>query len=52
MKVRLNFYKQNKTPQEKNMKRDSVSVYVHMERDTPLPLYASVNILGDLPSFL
>ena len=30
------------------MKRD-VSAYVHMKRDTPLPLYASVNIL-DYPS--
>ena len=29
------------------MKRDSVSAYVHMKRDTPLPLYASVNILDD-----
>ena len=29
------------------MKRDSVSTYVHMKRDTPLPLYASVNILDD-----
>ena len=28
------------------MKRD-VSAYVHMKRDTPLPLYASVNILDD-----
>ena len=32
------------------MKRD-VSAYVHMKRDTPLPLYASVNILDDLPPF-
>ena len=33
------------------MKRDSVSACVHMKRDTPLPLYASVNILDDLPPF-
>ena len=31
------------------MKRDSLSVYVHMKRDTLLPLYASGNIL-DAPS--
>ena len=29
------------------MKRDNVSAYVHMKRDTHLPLYASVNILDD-----
>ena len=29
------------------MKSDSVSVYVHMKRDTPLSLYASLNILDD-----
>ena len=29
------------------MKRDSVSVYVHMTHDTLLHLYASVNILND-----
>ena len=33
------------------MKRDSVSAYVHMKRDTPLALYASVNILDDPPLF-
>ena len=33
------------------MKRDSVSAYVHIKRDTPLPLYAPVYILDDLPSF-
>ena len=33
------------------MKRDSVSAYVHMKRDTPLPLYASVNILDDPSPF-
>ena len=27
------------------MKRDSVSAYVHMKCDTPLPLYALVDIL-------
>ena len=27
------------------MKRDSVSAYVHMECDTPLPLYPAVRIL-------
>ena len=32
------------------MKRDSVSVYVHMKRDIPIPLYASVNILNEPPS--
>ena len=30
-----------------NMKRDSVSAYVHMRRDTPLPLYTPVHILDD-----
>ena len=34
---------------EKNLKRNNVSAYVHMKRDTPLPLYASVNILDDSP---
>ena len=29
------------------MKRDSVSAYVHMGRDTPDTLYASVHILDD-----
>ena len=29
------------------MRRDSISAYVHMKRDTPLLLYASVNILDD-----
>ena len=33
------------------MKRDSVSVYVRMRCDSPLPLYAPVHILDDpLPS--
>ena len=31
------------------MKRDSVSVYVHMTRDTTLPLYASAHILDPFP---
>ena len=31
------------------MKRDSVSAYVHMRRDTPLPLYAPVRILDYPP---
>ena len=31
------------------MKRDIVSAYVHMKRDTSLLLYASVNILDDSP---
>ena len=29
----------------KYIKRDSVSVYVHMKHDIPLPLYAPVHIL-------
>ena len=29
------------------MKRDSVSAYVHLRRDTPLPMYAPVRILDD-----
>ena len=33
------------------MKRDSVSAYVHMRRNTPLPLYAQVHILDEPPSF-
>ena len=31
------------------MKRDSVSAYVYMRRDTSLPLYAPVHILDDSP---
>ena len=31
------------------MKR-CLSAYVHMRRDTPLPVYAPVNILDDPPS--
>ena len=30
------------------MKRDSVSAYVHMRHDTPLPVYAPVHILDDI----
>ena len=33
------------------MKRDSVSAYLHMRSDTPLPLYATAHILDDPPSF-
>ena len=33
------------------MKRDNVSAYLSMKRDTLLPLYASVNILDDFPPF-
>ena len=33
------------------MKRDNVSAYLRMKRDTLLPLYASVNILDDFPPF-
>ena len=33
------------------MKRDGGNAYVHMKRDTPLPLYASLNILDDPPPF-
>ena len=32
-------------PLDKNIKRDSVSAYVHMRRDTPFPLYPPVHIL-------
>ena len=45
MTLRLNFYKWNKTPYNKNLKRDGLSAYVHMKRDAALPMYASVNIL-------
>ena len=41
----------HKAPWDKNMKRDSVSAYVHMKRDTPLPLYASVDIVNDPSPF-
>ena len=33
------------------MKRDSVSAYVHMRRDTPPPLHALAHILNDPSSF-
>ena len=33
------------------MKRDSVNAYVHMKRDTPLPLYATVHIFDEPPPF-
>ena len=33
------------------MKRHSVSAYVHVRCDTPLPLYTSVHILNDPPPF-
>ena len=33
------------------MKRDSVSAYVHMRRDTPLLLHSPVYILNDPPPF-
>ena len=33
------------------MKRDSVSAYVHMRHDTPLPLLAPVHILVDHAPF-
>ena len=33
------------------MKRDSVSVYIHMRRDTALPLYALAHVLDDPPPF-
>ena len=33
------------------MKRDSVSVYIHMRRDALLPPYAPVHILDDPASF-
>ena len=32
------------------MKRDRVSAYVHMGRDTPLPLHAPGHTLDDPPS--
>ena len=31
----------------KNMKKDSVSAYVHIGPDIPSPLYAAVHILDD-----
>ena len=34
------------------MKKDSVSAYVHVRRDTPLPLYALAHILDEPPQFL
>ena len=40
-----------KTPSDKNMKRDRVSAYLRMKRDTPIPLNASVNILDDPSAF-
>ena len=53
---KVKILQQNRAPSEKNMKKDSVIAYVHMTRDTPLPLYAPVHILDDphrlLPSFL
>ena len=33
------------------MKRDSVSAYVHIRRDTPLPLNAPAQILENPPPF-
>ena len=36
----------------KNMKRDSVRAYVNTKHDSPLPLYATVRILGDSPGAL
>ena len=33
------------------MKRDSVSTYAHIRRDTPLPLYTPVHILDEPPPF-
>ena len=32
------------------MKRDSVSAYVHMRRDPPLPLHTTLHILDEPPS--
>ena len=32
------------------MKRDIVSAYVHIRRDTPLPLFTPVHILNETPS--
>ena len=52
MKAKLSFYKQNKSLSDKHMKRDSESAYVHMKRDTLLPLHAFVNILDGLPPFI
>ena len=37
---KVKILQQNRAPSEKNMKKDSVIAYVHMTRDTPLPLYA------------
>ena len=33
------------------MKRDRVSAYAHLRRDTPLSLYAPAHILDDPPPF-
>ena len=33
------------------MKIDSVSAYVQMRNDTPLPLYTQAHTLDDLPTF-
>ena len=33
------------------MKRDSVSVYVQIRRETSLPLYIPVHIFDDIPPF-
>ena len=51
MKIRLNFFKLNKTPWDKNIKRDSVSAYVHMRCDTLVPLYAPVHIVHTCKHF-
>ena len=37
MKVSLSLYKQKKTLSDKNMKRDGVSPYVHMRRESAPP---------------
>ena len=33
------------------MQKDIVSAYIHMRRDTPLPVYPPVHIFDDLPLF-
>ena len=49
-KVKFLQIKQDSMKKQK-MKRDSVSAYVHMRRDSSLPLYAPVHTLDDFPPY-